>query len=697
MCGVVRRSTFSSGAGQPRYPAGYDDVPGFPILQPRVETAYCFQRRIAGNAAVITGAQGVARIGLEFLENTGGESEGLSDPGVENFRDKPFTAVARETGQNSRDARLDHTGPVRLTFDVLSIKSDDFPSIAAFREAARLCLKKADRPKNEKEKGFFQQAVRALEAPETRILRISDFNTTGVRGPCEEGYPFHALAKSDSVSAKEDVSSGGSFGIGKNAALAVSDIQTAFISTRYKDDQGVEHVLCMGKTLFISHTDAAGKPRRRKGYWGKIDGYLPLDNPAEIPGWLLRDTQGTSIFSICMRDDDADWRYEMAAAIIINFFAAIERREMEFEIDNGAIKINRNTLQALFQNPKVLEAVKLTNAGVAFDTARTLHGCLIDEKTTLTMLDVQGLGKVQMRVLLRDGLGYTIGIIRNGMYITDNLAKFNEPFKRFPLHREFAVVIEPDGKPEGEWFKRLENPAHDDLSADRITDPQLRAQGKRAFERLAKQIRQRIRELAKTEPSSSMELDELNDFFASDATREWDDAGPETDPRVLKPTAIQKSPPRPRRAASPSSEDDDPPIPGPGPLPPEPAPGPEPGPGPGPGPGPKPPRPQPRARSIELQGERNLLLDGTAGRKRRIFFTSPVAGLVSVQVEATGLSNPDQLAVTAVSGGTLISGKIEVACKRGERVGLDIEFDSPYTGPIELDAVVAPVAEETPS
>ena len=75
----------------------------------------------------------MARIGLEFLLNTGGESEGLSDPGVENFRDKPFTAVARETGQNSRDARQDHTKPVRLTFDVLSMSSDDFPSIAAFR------------------------------------------------------------------------------------------------------------------------------------------------------------------------------------------------------------------------------------------------------------------------------------------------------------------------------------------------------------------------------------------------------------------------------------------------------------------------------------------------------------------------------------------------------------------------------------
>ncbi len=186
--------------------------------------------------------------------------------------------------------------------DWSTIRSTDFPSIDQFRWTARLCLKKATRPKNEKEKGFFEQAVRALESPEIKILRISDFNTTGVTGPCEEGYPFHALAKSDGVSAKEDLSSGGSFGIGKNAAFALSDIQTAFISTRYKDRVGTEHVLCMGKTLFISHTSEDGKERRRKGYWGKIAGYMPLDNPSEIPSWLLRGTQGTSIFSICMRD-----------------------------------------------------------------------------------------------------------------------------------------------------------------------------------------------------------------------------------------------------------------------------------------------------------------------------------------------------------------------------------------------------------
>ena len=154
-------------------------------------------------------------------------------------------------------------------------------------------------------------------------------------------------------------------------------------------------------------------------------------------------------------------------------------------------------------------------------------------------LEIEGLGTVRMHMLIRDGLGYTIGIIRNGMYITDNLSYFNEPFKRFPLHRDFAVIIEPAGKSESEWFKRLENPRHDSLSAERITDPELRARGQKAFEKLAKEIRSRIRALAKSQPSNTLELDELNDFFVSDETRIEDDAGMETDPRSKKAHACQ--------------------------------------------------------------------------------------------------------------------------------------------------------------
>lgn len=639
-------------------------------------------------------------IGLEFLRNTGGDSEGLSEPGIEFFKDRPFAAVAREAGQNSRDARDDPGKPVLLTFDVLSIKASEFPSIEEFRRAAAICLMKADRPRNEKEKGFFEQAVKVLGGDEIRVLRISDYNTKGAQGPCEEGKPFHTLAKTEGSSTKDDISSGGSFGIGKNAVFALSDIHTAFFSTQYRGADAQDHFLCMGKTLFISHEDGEGVQRRRKGYWGRLAGYMPLDDAKKIPHWMLRNAQGTSIFSVCMRQNKTDWRYEMAAAIIINFFCAIERKEMEFELDSGSLRINRNTLQSLMRDAGILEAVRQLNAADAFETAKNLHACLIDNKSIEGELEVPELGKVRMRVLLRDGLGYTVGIVRNGMYITDNLAHFSERFKRFPLHRDFAAFIEPMGPVEGEWFKRLEGPRHDDLSAERISDPKLREQGQRVFERLAKQIREKIRQLAKSEPSDKIELDELSDFFASDQVRQEDESGSETDPRALKPTAISKSPRKRKTAATLKSEDEDQvPIDGPGDLPPAPEPGPVPGidtgHGDGDGVANEDPRPRgaPRARPIELQGERNLLPDMASPEKRRIFFTAPTKGTILLEIKATGMSLPDQLAIKTTSRGIIDKDAIQLSCEKGERVSIDVVFDYSYLGPVETFAFVVPVQE----
>lgn len=619
-------------------------------------------------------------VGLEFLPNIGGEAEGLGDAGIETFRDKPFAAVARETGQNSRDARDCASEPVRLTFDEMTVPSSEFPSIEDYRQAAARCLAKSQAGGNEKDIGFFKQAVKALSAPEIKIMRISDFNTRGVRGPCVEGRPFHSLAKSDGMSVKENINAGGSFGIGKSAAAALSEIQTTFISTRYSDQEG-DHVLCMGKTQFISHTGEDGQERRRKGYWGLKKEFMPLEKADEIPDWLLRQSQGTSIFSVCVRENRADWRYEMAAALLINFFCAIQRQEMEFEIDQGFLKINRSTIEALFADPEVNRAVDQMKARAVFDAARLLHACIVDEKTVLRTLHVKGLGDVHLRILLRENLSYTIGIVRNGMYITDNLGNFGEPFKRFPLHREFAVIIEPAGDAEGEWFKRLENPSHDNLSAERITDPAMREKGQAAFEDLASQVRQTIRELARSEPTSSMELDELNDFFASDDTRTEDEAGPETNPRALKPTAVKISPPKPRKnKRQPRGEDvdtglgpDPEPNLDPNPVPPPPNPGPV-------------PRPRKVATPIDLQNERNVMADSLDRRKRRLFFTSPVSGNLNIGVEASGLNSPEELWIIGTAQGEVRNGEVVISAAKGQRIVLDVDFDVPYVGPIELNA-----------
>lgn len=99
----------------------------------------------------------MSNVKLEFLKNDGGEAEGLSDAGIETFRENPVSAVARETGQNSRDARFCRTKPVLVKIDLLNIATKDFPSIAEYRQATKHCLEKSVKNKKKKKPNFLKK------------------------------------------------------------------------------------------------------------------------------------------------------------------------------------------------------------------------------------------------------------------------------------------------------------------------------------------------------------------------------------------------------------------------------------------------------------------------------------------------------------------------------------------------------------
>src|SRR6185436_66981 len=105
---------------------------------------------------------------LRFLPNDAGEGEGLSDAGIETYRADPFPAVARETGQNSRDAhdRDRCPGePVRIEIRRLSVPTSSLPDLPKYREVIADCLRTAQERRVKKEVEFFRQAQRVVSAP----------------------------------------------------------------------------------------------------------------------------------------------------------------------------------------------------------------------------------------------------------------------------------------------------------------------------------------------------------------------------------------------------------------------------------------------------------------------------------------------------------------------------------------------------
>ncbi|HBM4140272.1 TPA: hypothetical protein LWK77_002870, partial [Listeria innocua] len=75
-----------------------------------------------------------------FPRLDGGSSEGLNDAGVETFKNDVFESLAKEIIQNSVDARLNKTKPVKIKFEHVEFKTKSFPNYEQYRTILEDCL-----------------------------------------------------------------------------------------------------------------------------------------------------------------------------------------------------------------------------------------------------------------------------------------------------------------------------------------------------------------------------------------------------------------------------------------------------------------------------------------------------------------------------------------------------------------------------
>jgi hypothetical protein len=616
---------------------------------------------------------------LAFPGNDAGEEEGLGHAGIETYKDAPYESVARECGQNSADARVGT--PVELRFDVLEIPASDYPPLSSHLAAVTSCLRQARKARDEKGVEFFTRASEMLQGPKLKILRISDYNTKGLVGPAVSGTPFHSLVKATGISSKEMETSGGSFGIGKNAAFAVSELQTVFYSTVYKDDDtGEKEFLAQGKTILASHVDAEGNKRRATGYWGRV-GFAPIPEISAVPQWLRREEIGTSVFVVGFRHSD-DWKDRIAASLMQNFFCAVHRNEIRFLIDNGSIEINHQTLPALFADPQIVAAADQSVQREDFDFAQNLFRCLISGDSVRKEFAIDGLGRIGLTILMEDRLPKRVMIVRNGMAITGSLEHFGDKFSRFPMYREFVALVEPLDPVGSALIKRLENPRHDALSAERIPDARKRREANQAMRTLARSIRAAIKELALPEPADQIVLDELAEFFAHGETAQQPPKpGAEENPETFtyEPATRKRRPPEVevtggkgdaggasggggRRGGGAA------------------------------GYGHRKGRGRGGSgsvggmRSVELSEFRNTLPAQATPVRRRLYFTPRETCTVTLHLRATGLDTPESVGIASADLGRVERGNLQIDVRTGERQSVEVRLAEPYDGPLELVA-----------
>lgn len=424
-------------------------------------------------------------ISWRFGKDDGGQDAGFHDPGVETFRGDFNRYLARELIQNSLDAVADPNKAVRVRFSLERIRRQDIPDIDSLCAAFERCEEYWRG--QQKASSFFRRASEAANAEEILCLRVSDFNTKGVRGAdAEREKSWYNLVRSSGSTDKAS-GEGGSFGIGKNAPIAASTLRTVFYSTHYESDKYV----FQGVAKLVTHLSGAGEKCLPVGYLGN-DGSSVRDLNS-IPEKFRREIQGADILVLGFEAPDMTWQDDLLDSVLSNFWPAIHFGRLEAEIGSHTVtKENLAEMLALFSDQEGFTA--------------NLYYRAFAQPTTHKIDTLKHLRECSVYLLASEDekMPKHIAMVRKtGMTIFT---------KRFNSLIPFCGVFMCMNDIGNEILRSMEPPKHDEW------DPDLPERGlSKKFEReYLKFIREAIASLAPVDETDHIEIEGLNRFLPDD-------------------------------------------------------------------------------------------------------------------------------------------------------------------------------------
>ncbi len=420
-----------------------------------------------------------------------GESDGLSDPLLQYFEGDYERHIAREIIQNSIDACAETSQPVCVAFEKMAVSTSDVPGADELKNRIRLCLELARVKKKQKAEVHFSRALKAISADEIDILRVRDFNTTGLTGDDDDDDgKWHRLVKAVGENELSGVG-GGSFGIGKGAPFAASILRTVYYSTI---NVGGESIF-QGKTRLISH-EWEGQKRKGVGFYG-VNGYESVREQKLIPGFFRRDKQGTDI-SIIGYDASADWQSAIAKSVLANFWAAIYSGALEVSIGSGkyAVPIRADNLHEMLEKYSRDEALPYFKAVIA--------------PTNYTEKSLPLLGNCKLYIRKEEGFPKDIALMRKPKMVVEK-----KPYRI--LQDAYAGVFMCDNDEGNKLLRGLEPPEHDEWNENRD-----KVLGRKLIREKNEWIKSVLREMASAESGDPEDIPDLDKFLPYDDESERD-------------------------------------------------------------------------------------------------------------------------------------------------------------------------------
>ena len=425
----------------------------------------------------------------DFPPNYGGVSYGLTDAARAYFLADRLRHVTREVIQNSLDSHNPSFPIVDVEVADCTIPKKSFggEQLATHFSA---CIEEVNRvgaTNSQRDVEVLEQGLELLKSPEIHCLRIVDSGTNGLRPP-----NWHALVESEGIVQKEAGLSGGSFGIGKNAVFAISDIFAVIYSTRYLDRKRGRVEKCQGKARLMTHahpklnqSDIIPSPKdylQNTGFF-RSKSMAPLIGRKEIPDeFRLHATAGTGIYVLGFNPHSQDWVTDVRRAVCESFFMAIHNQRLRVTIrpvSGKPLTVDHETIDEILARSESSEPFYYFYKAIRRDQA---------DHTTRS---VQPLGKLDVFLDPSNGPSRTAYINRKGMLITASSDQRTNPVapRRRVTWTDYTGVVIPQTDQGDLWVRDMESPAHDAIQPDQLPEPEQQQQAKTVFKNVRRQLR----------------------------------------------------------------------------------------------------------------------------------------------------------------------------------------------------------------
>lgn len=438
-----------------------------------------------------------------FASYNNAGDDGLNDAGIETFSAQAEVSNIREVIQNSLDqisnTAKENNEPVIVEFDDFYIEPFEFPNNEEFKEIIKKCIESSN---NNQTKEFFNNAIELLNN-KIRVLRISDYNTTGLEGAEDDDREksWHSLVKSNGHSNK-NMTSGGSFGIGKSAPFKCSGLRTVFYESKVNlIDSSI------GVARLISHEGENGLTLG-KGYFSTNKELKAILEPIKI-GNYKRTSNGTDIFIMGYEGSD-DIEKLIRETTLKNFFVSIFRNQLEVRYKDNIIN-QRNIGQLIAdlddENEEFVETkiyYEMLNTYPTDDDPN-------DKRIVLNSKEFgekYGIKDGEATLLLRkdDDLNKRILMTRK-----PGMSLFKQGYINGSISFTGLLLIE--GETMNGLFKDMEMPAHDAWEPSRCNVD--KEKYIRAYDELKKYLRDKVSQYFSKTNEDSISAYGMDEFFSS--------------------------------------------------------------------------------------------------------------------------------------------------------------------------------------